>query len=72
MKRLALMLSALGICATAGACDGSRGLTEPAGRVQNIGTWVRPQGRYGGNGDYAGQRRDERLRSQGRDEGDTR
>ncbi len=38
MKRLALTLAVLGLCATAGACDGSRGLTEPAGRVQNIGT----------------------------------
>jgi hypothetical protein len=38
MKRLALTLAALGLCATASACDGSRGLTEPAGRVQNIGT----------------------------------
>lgn len=37
MKRLALMLAAFGLCATAGACDGSRGLTEPAGRVQNLG-----------------------------------
>lgn len=38
MKRLALTLAVLGLCATAGACDGSRGLTEPASRVQNIGT----------------------------------
>jgi hypothetical protein len=38
MRRLALVLAVLGICAVAGACDGSRGVTEPAGRVQNIGT----------------------------------
>ena len=38
MKRLALALAVVGLCATAGACDGSRGVTEPAGRVQNIGT----------------------------------
>ncbi len=38
MRRLALVLAVLGICAIAGACDGSRGVTEPAGRVQNIGT----------------------------------
>lgn len=38
MRRLALVLAVLGICATAGACDGSRGVTEAAGRVQNIGT----------------------------------
>jgi hypothetical protein len=38
MRRLALVLAVLGICAFAGACDGSRGVTEPAGRVQNIGT----------------------------------
>lgn len=38
MKRLALMLAVAGLCAAAGACDGSRGLTEPAGRVQNVGT----------------------------------
>ncbi len=38
MKRLALLLAVAGFCATAGACDGSRGVTEPAGRVQNIGT----------------------------------
>lgn len=38
MKRLALTLAVLGLCATASACDGSRGLTEPASRVQNIGT----------------------------------
>jgi hypothetical protein len=38
MRRLALVLAVLGICAVAGACDGTRGVTEPAGRVQNIGT----------------------------------
>ncbi len=38
MRRLALVLAVIGICAIAGACDGSRGVTEPAGRVQNIGT----------------------------------
>jgi hypothetical protein len=38
MRRLALVLAVLGICAIAGACDGTRGVTEPAGRVQNIGT----------------------------------
>lgn len=38
MRRLALVLAVLGICPVAGACDGSRGVTEPAGRVQNIGT----------------------------------
>jgi hypothetical protein len=38
MRRLALVLAVLGICAIAGACDGNRGVTEPAGRVQNIGT----------------------------------
>jgi hypothetical protein len=38
MRRLALVLAVLGICAIAGACDGGRGVTEPAGRVQNIGT----------------------------------
>ena len=38
MRRIALVLAVLGICAVAGACDGTRGVTEPAGRVQNIGT----------------------------------
>lgn len=38
MKRLALVLAVAGLCAIVGACDGSRGLTEAAGRVQNIGT----------------------------------
>ena len=38
MRRLALVLAVAGLCAIVGACDGSRGVTEPAGRVQNIGT----------------------------------
>ena len=38
MKRLALVLAVVGTCAVAGACDGTRGVMEPAGRVQNIGT----------------------------------
>jgi hypothetical protein len=38
MKRLGFALTLVGLCAVLGACDGSRGLTEPAGRLQNIGT----------------------------------
>lgn len=38
MRRLALVLAVVGIGAILGACDGTRGVTEPAGRVQNIGT----------------------------------
>lgn len=38
MRRLALVLAVVGICAIVGACDGTRGVTEPVGRVQNIGT----------------------------------
>lgn len=38
MKRLGLALTLVGLCALSGACEGSRGLTEPAGRLQNIGT----------------------------------
>ena len=38
MKRLGLALTLIGLCVGIGACDGTRGLTEPAGRLQNIGT----------------------------------
>lgn len=38
MRRIALVLAVAGFCTVIGACDGSRGVTEPAGRVQNIGT----------------------------------
>ena len=38
MKRIGLALTLVGLCAVLGACEGSRGLTEPAGRLQNIGT----------------------------------
>jgi hypothetical protein len=38
MRRLALVLAVVGLCAVVGACEGSRGVTEAAGRVQNIGT----------------------------------
>lgn len=38
MKRLGFALTLVGLCAVLGACDGTRGLTEPAGRLQNIGT----------------------------------
>ena len=38
MRRLALTLTLLGVCAITGACDGSRAITEPASRLHNGGT----------------------------------
>lgn len=38
MKRLGVALTLVGLCAVVGACDGSRGLTEPADALRNGGT----------------------------------
>jgi hypothetical protein len=38
MKRLGVALTLFGFCLVIGACDGSRGLTEPADPLRNGGT----------------------------------
>lgn len=38
MKRIGFALTLVGLCAVIGACQGSRGLTEPADALRNGGT----------------------------------